>query len=83
MSELLALSFPTLGLRISRVSELRREKISKQRKQPKQPTRTQDLDAIRTMNKRLGNRDQSIQGALDFLFKQDPGQQGSQFTIQS
>ena len=32
----------------------------------------QDLDAIRTMNKRMGNRDQSIQGALDYLFKQDP-----------
>jgi len=33
--------------------------------------RLEDLDAIRTMNKRLGNRDHSIQGALDYLFKQD------------
>jgi len=33
--------------------------------------RLEDLDAIRTMNKRLGNRDQSIQGALDYLFKQE------------
>ena len=32
----------------------------------------QDLDAIRTLNKRLGNRDQSIQSALDYLFQQDP-----------
>ncbi|CAJ1348191.1 unnamed protein product [Effrenium voratum] len=33
--------------------------------------RIEDLDAIRTLNKRLGNRDQSIQGALDYLFLQD------------
>ncbi|CAE7549729.1 yju2 [Symbiodinium microadriaticum] len=33
--------------------------------------RLEDLDAIRTMNKRMGNRDQSIQGALDYLFKQE------------
>ncbi|CAE7268656.1 Yju2 [Symbiodinium natans] len=33
--------------------------------------RLEDLDAIRTMNKRLGNRDASIQGALDYLFKQE------------
>ncbi|CAL1169580.1 unnamed protein product [Cladocopium goreaui] len=33
--------------------------------------RLEDLDAIRTLNKRLGNRDQSIQSALDYLFQQD------------
>merc|ERR1719203_2654204 len=31
--------------------------------------RIEDLDAIRTMNKRLGARDQTIEEALDFLFK--------------
>lgn len=31
--------------------------------------RTEDLDAIRTMNKRLGARDQTIEDALAFLFK--------------
>jgi len=33
--------------------------------------RLEDLDAIRTLNKRLGNRDSSIQSALDYLFQQD------------
>jgi len=33
--------------------------------------RLEDLDAIRTMNKRLGARDQSIEGALEYLFKRD------------
>jgi len=33
--------------------------------------RLEDLDAIRTLNKRNGSRDDSIQGALDFLFKQN------------
>lgn len=31
--------------------------------------RLEDLDAIRTMNKRLGARDQTIEDALEFLFK--------------
>lgn len=31
--------------------------------------RIEDLDAIRTMNKRLGARDQTIEDALEFLFK--------------
>merc|ERR1719221_2065433 len=31
--------------------------------------RLEDLDAIRTMNKRLGARDQTIEEALEFLFK--------------
>lgn len=31
--------------------------------------RIEDLDAIRTMNKRLGARDQTIEEALEFLFK--------------
>merc|ERR1719178_159904 len=31
--------------------------------------RIEDLDAIRTLNKRGGHRDQSIEEALDFLFK--------------
>jgi len=33
--------------------------------------RLEDLDAIRTMNKRLGARDQTIEEALEFLFKKD------------
>jgi len=33
--------------------------------------RLEDLDAIRTLNKRLGARDQSIQAALDYLFEKD------------
>merc|ERR1719203_1413170 len=33
--------------------------------------RIEDLDAIRTMNKRLGARDQTIEEALDFMFKKD------------
>jgi len=33
--------------------------------------RLEDLDAIRTLNKRQGARDQSIQAALDYLFEQD------------
>eukprot|EP00927_Polykrikos_kofoidii_P063808 TRINITY_DN58716_c0_g1_i1.p1 TRINITY_DN58716_c0_g1~~TRINITY_DN58716_c0_g1_i1.p1 ORF type:complete len:424 (-),score=92.01 TRINITY_DN58716_c0_g1_i1:94-1365(-) len=33
--------------------------------------RLDDLDAIRTLNKRLGQRDESIEAALDFLFRQD------------
>merc|ERR1719437_259044 len=31
--------------------------------------RIEDLDAIRTMNRRLGSRDQTIEEALEFLFK--------------
>merc|ERR1712050_625845 len=31
--------------------------------------RIEDLDAIRTLNKRNGSRDQSIEEALDYLFK--------------
>merc|ERR1719471_224874 len=31
--------------------------------------RIEDLDAIRTMNKRLGSRDKTIEEALEFLFK--------------
>merc|ERR1719284_2325301 len=31
--------------------------------------RLEDLDAIRTMNKRMGARDSTIEEALDFLFK--------------
>merc|ERR1719271_1348215 len=33
--------------------------------------RTEDLDAIRTMNKRLGHRELTIQEALDYIFKRD------------
>lgn len=33
--------------------------------------RLEDLDAIRTMNKRLGARDQTIEDALEFLFKKE------------
>eukprot|EP00928_Gymnodinium_smaydae_P100092 TRINITY_DN973_c0_g4_i1.p1 TRINITY_DN973_c0_g4~~TRINITY_DN973_c0_g4_i1.p1 ORF type:complete len:362 (+),score=102.10 TRINITY_DN973_c0_g4_i1:136-1221(+) len=33
--------------------------------------RLEDLDAIRTLNKRLGARDQSIEGALEFLFQRE------------
>merc|ERR1719350_1629787 len=32
--------------------------------------RIEDLDAIRTMNKRMGARDKTIEEALEFLFKQ-------------
>lgn len=32
--------------------------------------RIEDLDAIRSLNKRNGSRDQSIEEALDFVFKQ-------------
>lgn len=33
--------------------------------------RLEDLDAIRTMNKRLGARDQTIEEALEYLFRRD------------
>jgi hypothetical protein len=33
--------------------------------------RIEDLDAIRTMNKRSGHRDQSIEDALEYLFKKE------------
>lgn len=40
--------------------------------------RLEDLDAIRTLNKRLGNRDDSIQNALDYLFKQSEAEEAQQ-----
>lgn len=40
--------------------------------------RLEDLDAIRTLNKRMGNRDQSIQSALDYLFQQDSAQRNEE-----
>jgi len=40
--------------------------------------RLEDLDAIRTLNKRLGNRDDSIQNALDYLFKQSEEEEAQQ-----
>merc|ERR1712232_225731 len=39
-----------------------------------QMQRIEDLDAIRTMNKRNGARDQSIEEALEFLFQRDSKQ---------
>jgi len=36
--------------------------------------RLEDLDAIRTMNKRLGTRDQTIEEALEFLFQREEKQ---------
>merc|ERR1712087_879155 len=40
--------------------------------------RLEDLDAIRTMNKRLGARDQTIEEALDFLAKRQEEQDKEQ-----
>lgn len=39
--------------------------------------RIEDLDAIRTLNKRQGAREQSIEEALEFLFKQQETQESS------
>jgi len=40
--------------------------------------RLEDLDAIRTMNKRQGARDQTIQEALDYIFQKDVDQKAQE-----
>jgi len=44
--------------------------------------RLEDLDAIRSLNKRNGARDDSIQGALDFLFKQNQSEKAEKDKLQ-
>merc|ERR1719499_152901 len=70
-------------------SELKKEKENAEKDQMKaleqksidvqaEMQRIEDLDAIRTLNKRNGHRDQTIEEALEFIFQQREVDESSQ-----